>query len=213
MTSNDIINKIKNELLDTYPQNGINLVIPSKDNYAFQLTTSSNELNSLNEDNQNGMSIINFGACENLLKQCYGIAKNISLIILKFEKLTGIGSEKRIQYEVYNPNNYQILNLSICDNVDIDISIPINIDNTIKTLYDNLQKEGYDLFDINNKFYTDICTPFQAENGADILLIDRLYYFYNKMVNIIICPSNCHFHLFQLIIIIYIVSVMLILKI
>ncbi len=114
---------------------------------------------------------------------------------IKIWKITGLGSDKRIQYEVYNPSNYHILNLSICDNIDIniDISIPINIDNEIKNLYDSLQKEGYDLFDMNNKFYTDICTPFQAENGADILLIDRLYYFFSKVVNITICPFNCQY--------------------
>ena len=37
------------------------------------------------------------------------------------------------------------------------------------------EKEGYDLFDLNDNFYIDICAPFTAENGADILLSYRTY--------------------------------------
>ena len=198
MTSNDIANKVKNEVLDTYPQDGINIVIPAPDNFSFQLTSSSNELNSIQEEHDNGMSIINFGICENLLKDHNQIHKNASLVILKYEKLTGVGSEKSIQYEVYNPNDYQQLDLSICENVDIDILIPIHVDDEITNLYNNLKENGYDLFDRNNKFYIDICTPFQAENGADILLADRLYFFFSKVVNLTTCPSNCQYSSFSI---------------
>jgi hypothetical protein len=78
MTSNAIVNKVKNEVLDTYPQDGIDIVIPAPDNFAFQLTSSSNELTSLEEGNDNGMSKIKFGDCENLLRESNGISKNAS---------------------------------------------------------------------------------------------------------------------------------------
>jgi len=35
MTSNDIESKVKNEVLDTYPQDGISITIPAQDNFAF----------------------------------------------------------------------------------------------------------------------------------------------------------------------------------
>ena len=70
--------------------------------------------------------------------------------IIKTKKLTGIGSEKSIQYEVYHPYTYQKLNLSICDNTSINIAIPIEIDDNIKQLYNNLEEEGYNLFDLNS---------------------------------------------------------------
>ena len=199
MTSNDIANKVKNEVLETYPQDGINIVIPAKDNYAFQLTSSSNELNAHNngqEDSQ--MSVINLKDCESLLKTTNNIPQNSSLVILKYEKLTGVGSEKSIQYEIYNPNNFQKLDLSICSNTDISIDIPISVEDEIKNLYDDLKEEGYDLFDKNSKFYLDICTPFTAENGADILLADRLYYFFSKVANLTTCPSNCQYSTFSI---------------
>ena len=198
MTSNDIASKVKNEVLDTYPQDGINIVIPAPDNYGFQLTSTSNELQALNQENDNRMSVINLNDCERLLKEHYNISENATLIILKYEKLTGIGSEKSIQYEIYNPNNFELLNLSICENTDIDISIPIDVSEEIENLYYDLKNEGYDLFDRYNKFYIDICTPFQAENGADVLLVDRLHYFFSKVINLTVCPSNCQYSSFSI---------------
>ena len=149
--------------------------------------------------NSNRMSIINLDECESLLKQQYEIPENVSLIILKYEKMTGIGSEKSIQYEVYDPtDNYKRLNLSVCENSDIDIAIPIDIDEEIKNLYNDLKEDGYDLFDRNGKFYLDICTPFTADNGADILLADRLYFFFSKVANLTVCPSNCQYSTFSI---------------
>ena len=69
--------------LDTYPEDGISIKIPAPDDFAFQLTSTSNELLALRNTEDNGLSIINLGDCENLLKQQYGIPDNISLIICK----------------------------------------------------------------------------------------------------------------------------------
>ena len=198
MTSEDIADKVKKEVLDTYPQDGINIVIPAPDDYAFQLTSTSNELSALHESNFTGMSILDLNECESLLKQRYNISENSTLIVLKYEKLTNIGSEKSIQYEIYNPNDFSLLNLSICQNTDIDIAIPIDFEKEIENLYYSLKEEGYDLFDRNSRFYLDICTPFQAENGADVLLADRLHYFFSKVMNLTICPSNCQFSFFSI---------------
>ena len=48
---------------------------------------------------------------------------------------------------------------------------------------------GYDLFDINSAFYQDICIPFKSPYGTDVLLTDRISYYYNN--NETICQSNC----------------------
>ena len=150
-------------------------------------------------DNDMRMSLINLKNCESILKRENNIPDNTSLVILKYEKLTGVGSEKSIQYEIYNPlNNYQKLDLSACETSDIDISIPIDVSNEIKDLYNDLLEDGYDLFDRNSKFYLDICTPFTADNGADILLADRVYYFFSKVANLTVCPSNCQYATFSI---------------
>ena len=50
----------------------------------------------------------------------------------------------------------------------------------IKNTYEKLKEMGYDMFNINDKFYQDICTPFDSPNGTDILLLDRINYIYNN---------------------------------
>ena len=46
----------------------------------------------------------------------------------------------------------------------------------IKDLYNELKEQGYNLFDLNDKFYNDICTPYKSPNGTDVLLADRVNY-------------------------------------
>ena len=127
MTSSEIVNKVKNEVLETYPTDGINIIIPAESNYVFQLTTTHNELQTLNGSllNNNAISMINLKGCESLLKKTYCIPEEEPLIILKFENLANIAAQKKVQYEIYNPTTFAKLNLDICNQDDIDIVIPI----------------------------------------------------------------------------------------
>jgi hypothetical protein len=91
MENKDIYNKIKKEVLNTYPQNGINIIIPGKDNNTLiQLTSTINEQKSLNGLNQtylnenNNISKINLKNCESTLKKAYNISENEPLIVLKY---------------------------------------------------------------------------------------------------------------------------------
>ena len=80
---------------------------------------------------------------------------------------------KKYQYEVYPPNSDQKLDLSICDETTIDIYVPIELDEKTQKLYESLKEQGYDLFDKNEKFYKDICTPYTSPDGTDVYyLID-----------------------------------------
>ena len=54
-----------------------------------------------------------------------------------------------------------------------------------------MKSQGYNLFDKNDKFYNDICTPFKSANGTDVLLSDRLNEFYNS--NGLGCQENCEY--------------------
>ena len=111
-------------------------------------------------------------------------------IILKYEKLSNIPSERSLQYEVYEPYNKTKLNLSFCDK-NIDIYIQVILSEKTKNLYNELNEMGYDLFDINSPFYNDICIPFNSPEGTDVLLSDRVNsYFYNDDTS---CQSNCKF--------------------
>ncbi len=160
----------------------------------FKITDSENEKNYLkNIDNNNNKQeyIIDLGQCENILREHYHIDNSTKLTIIKFEKLTNISKEKTLQYEVYEPINMTKLNLSYCDNTTISIYISVELSNELQQVYDQLKKMGYDLFDINSAFYQDICVPFTSPYGTDVLLTDRIaYYFHN---NETVCQSNCLF--------------------
>ena len=83
------------------------------------------------------------------------------------------------------------LNLSICDDTSINIYVPMELSKDTKQLYERMKKSGYDMFNINDPFYHDICIPFDSSYGTDILLIDRINYIYNN--DDTQCQSNCKF--------------------
>ena len=83
------------------------------------------------------------------------------------------------------------LNLSLCDEAQVKIYIPVELNQETEQIYEQMKESGYDMFDINDSFYQDICTPFDSENGTDILLSDRIDYIYNNENTK--CQSNCHF--------------------
>ena len=186
-------NIIKN-IIETYPSDGESIVIEGEDNYVFQITTNENELNSLNGkgDNPYNLSIIDLGECEKLIKTKYEIDENTNLIILKLEQLSDTAAQRNVQYEIYNPNNpTEKLDISICQNVSINLYLPITLSEKSQKLYQDLKEYGYDLFDINDPFYQDICTPYSSENNTDILLSDRKNDFYNA--NETGCQANCEY--------------------
>ena len=169
------------------------IIIKGEDNFLFHITNMKNDLELLKEKNNrtNQFSVIDLGQCENLLKNYYQIDKNSSLLIIKLEKISNIISERSLQYEIYNPYNMTKLNLSICSNLTIEIYTPLIISDKLQNLHYELKEMGYNLFDINSQFYQDICTPYKSSEGTDVLLSDRVNYFYNNEETT--CQSNCKF--------------------
>ena len=140
------------------------------------LTTTNNQKNNLYENK----SSIDLKDCEKKLKKLYNIPLNNSLYILKVDiDLEGINIPK-IEYEVYYPlyNSDLIkLNLSICKDSKIDVSIPINID-------DNIEK-----YNLSSNYYIDICSKATSDMGTDINLNDRKKIFLNN--NMTLCEEDC----------------------
>ena len=193
-TNEEIIKKIDTELLINYTVRDESIEIKGENNTIFQLTTTGNEKNRLsgNDLNANGVSIIDLGNCETLLKKANNI--NSSLIIKKYEQLVN-AAQRNVQYEVYHPITKQKLNLSICEVDIISLYIPVELDEKLLVLYQDLQKSGYDLFNIDDPFYNDICSPYKSENGTDVLLSDRKNDYYNN--NYTTCQSNCEYSSFD----------------
>ena len=184
---------INNYLIKLSTDNKSDKLVYGLDNYVFHISSPEIEKKSFSGayNSSNQVSKIDLGFCEDILKEHYHINPNDSLIIIKFEKITNISKERTLEYEVYEPYNKTKLDLSLCDNTTISIYVPLVLSEELKDLYNQLKDKGYNLFDINGQFYQDICTPFTTPNGTDILLDDRITYYYHN--NETICQSNCEF--------------------
>ena len=192
-TTEEIYEKVKNEIIKTFQKDDEEIVINTTNNYIFQVTSTTKELDILNgnKNNTNKLSVIDLRNCNDILIDVYNLTNDSHLIVLKYENLANDVNEKSIQYEVYEPISFQKLNLSFCSSVSIDIYIPVEVSEGTLQLYDDLKSQGYNLFDKNDKFYTDICTPYESQNGTDILLSDRYNDIYKP--NELSCQQNCEY--------------------
>ena len=168
-------------------------IINGGDDIIYQITNTKNEKellknNSLNTQN---LTILDLDECENKLKKEYNISDNDSLIYLKKENINVNPSEKDFNYEIYEPYTFKKLNLSICNDENINIYIPITLSDETRNVYEKMKSLGYNMFDINDPFYQDLCTPYKTENSTDIPLSARIDYIYNNKDSK--CQANCYF--------------------
>ena len=176
---------------DFVNSNETEVIKKGEDNFYYQLTTLENELNSKGKNNSIRFSRIDLGKFEDVLREKNNLNENVTFLILKYEKMSNISSERNLQFEIYESVNKTRLNLSVCQDIPIDIYVPLTLSEDLQNLYNELKDLGYDLFDINSEFYQDICTPYKSTNGTDVLLSDRVdYYFNNDETQ---CQPNCQF--------------------
>ena len=187
--TDDQIGLIYNQLKDNYltkDYEGENTIIQTE-NVVFQISTIKDQQDSGNVN----ASSIDLGDCEQELISHYKIPKNVSLIMFKTDIKTEDLSQTFVQYEIYDPRNMTLLDLSVCKDMKISISTPVKLDASTSSLYDSLKDSGYDLFNEEDSFYTDICSTFTSENGTDMTLADRKKEIYSTMGNISLCQSGC----------------------
>ena len=161
-------------------------VIIDGNNIIYEITTSEVK------NDYNNISLIDLGECEKILKQYY---KLNYLLIFKTDIKLNDSYPTKVEYEIYSPETKRILNLSLCQNTQIDIYVPTSLDNSIYDLYSSANKYGYDIFNENSSFYNDLCTPFTSQEGTDILLYDRKIVYYNDSIPL--CESNCVYQSFN----------------
>ena len=145
-------------------------------NIKFILTNTENQ----KLDENSNKTSINLGSCEDKLKSFYNISYNDSLYITKIDiKEEGINIPK-IEYEVYYPlydSELIKLNLTVCKDIRIDISIPVHIDKSL------------DKYNTSSDYYNNICTKTITDSGTDISLNDRKNEFIEN--NLTLCEEDC----------------------
>ena len=139
----------------------------------------------MNENIDKNISIIDFGQCEIILKEEYGIDY---LLVFKIDTKIGNNSPIIVNYEVYDPNTLIKLDLKLCENVKINTYTNFFLQESSLEQFIQLNESGYDMYNINDSFYHDLCSPFTTKFGTDILLGDRKNDYYE---NISLCEGSC----------------------
>ena len=155
--------------------------IHTEGSVTYTITTTSNQKNNKN----NNVTKIDLGKCEEKLKQKYKINFNNSLYILKIDAYFEGYNFPKVEYDVYYPlngTNLTKLDLSICENEKITISIPINISTS-----------DIDKYNSSSGLYNDLCYTLKTETGTDKCLKDRQEEYNSNINNLSICEEGCEF--------------------
>ena len=182
---NQQIKEIRNNLANEIVKNKTNVtkaIIKTK-NVKFQITP----IEDLKQAEDNEISTIDLGECENILKQ---VTSN-PLKVLKIDYKSDDLSSTYVQFEIYDILTGKIIDLIKCKDIPIKISVPKILDEETLNIYNNLSNLGYDLFDSNDSFYNDICSTYTSDNKKDMLLIDRWDDIYIPNNEKYMCQSGC----------------------
>ena len=175
----DIYKKLK-EIIDKKSYDGGNVVLNMKD-VLLQLSSVEFQEDSINDESATNVFL---GECKDILKEKYNLQDSEVLLMLKLDLFKQNSSIPLVEYEVYNFNKSEKLNLEYCNDVKINVYVPIQLDNKTFFLYNNLNSSGYNLLDPNDSFYTDICSLYTTINGTDIPLSDRKKEYYNESLSL-----------------------------
>jgi hypothetical protein len=135
---------------------------------------------------------VDFSTCEKLLRSTYHINESRIITFLQLEIMNKNDKSlvNQVEYQAYDDNK-TLLNLSICNNEDIQIYYSIkqnsSFDLSSLSLFNELD---IDILNIKDKFFTDICFPF-SDNDNDIVLSDRIIDFYQ---NYSLCDDGCTYN-------------------
>ena len=195
----EIISKIKIEQIgEIYSllKDNINIINLNEDskkifkanNTIFQISTLEEQKN-INGPNT---SSIDLGDCEKILKEKEGLDEEKDLLIFKTDIKSDDLSNTYVQYEIYNPITLELIPLDECKNSSIRISVPI-FDERITNIYDSFQKYRYNLYDLSDPFYNDICSTYTTVDGTDLTLSDRKNLFNNIRSIASLCQKGCTF--------------------
>ena len=183
-----IINSLKNKEICLDENNNFEDILINGIDSIYHLTTDRN-LKDENKKKNSDLSHIEFGECEEKLKSANGLDKDASLFVFIVEIIINDTPTREVEYEIFNPDNLDVnLNLSVCKDIPISILSPITLDEERFKKYENAKNQGYDIYKSDDKFYNDICTPFDNTKNTDTLIEDRKKDYY-EYINF--CEDNC----------------------
>ena len=161
--------------------------------YGNNITIEITDTQKINNDiNKNDLiSDLNITECKNKIN----MGNDKELIIVKIDLRRNDTIASQIEYELFEPDTKSIIDLSTCSNIIYKSPIYVNNSyaNKIKEIYD----EGYDIFEIENNFYSDLCVPYYDKNfHADLTLEKRQLVYYYMNANL--CEAKCEYKGFDI---------------
>ena len=179
----ELLNILNNSYLDD------DMIIITE-NVAFQLSYLSQQ----KEDNEHlFISSIDLGQCEKVLKEKEHLDEEDDLIILKTDIKSDDFQITYIQYDIFHPYTKAKLDLDICQNISVYIYSPSLLSSEDKSIYESLNISGYNLYDLTDSFYSDICSTFTSKEGTDIPMNNRRKEIYDIAKKYSMCQNNCTF--------------------
>ena len=194
----EIKTKVENLKTDSFI-NFKNNILYETEKYKINFYNTS-EISQNTAIEKEGITNINLLACEKILKRAYNIPDNEVLNILKIEIKRKDTISLQVEYEIFS-ENFKLLNLNVCKDEIIRITIPYNLKNIKKNNFRKLSEEidleekyklglkyDYDILNPNSPFYNDICTNFDSEYSTDLIIEDRKNYYYMPQL---FCENTC----------------------
>ena len=136
---------------------------------------------------------IDLGNCYEKIIKKYNITGD-----LIYGQIDFLDTSNSINYFLYDPKTNTTINMDICENMEISISKNIEITDGIKNIINKANEQGYNIADINDPFYNDVCTPFSTVERTDITMKDRITDIYDKNFEEFINYDECKFEFFNL---------------
>ena len=154
------------------------------DGYYVQIISSKDS----NEERE-GVSTINLGECETVLREENNIGEEEELIILKFDIEDKTSITNKVEYKVYDSEGNE-LDLSVCKGVPVEINYVLsNVSGINFEFAKELSSLGVDMYNPKDDFYNDNCFPYSGESG-DVVLSDRREKIFK---NVSFCEEGCFF--------------------
>ena len=168
-------------------------IVVKTETSTFQFSTIEEQLNNKTEL----ISSVDLGECEEKLRKQEGLNDTEEFMMLKLDIKNSSRNGIYVQYEIFNPHNFSKVSLDVCKDDTIKIQVPVILEETQLSLIEDLEESGYNIFDINDSFYNDICSIYTAQNGADMTLSSRKTIIYDSVKDMFLCQEGCEFQSFN----------------
>ena len=185
-TKEDNINEMYDKIVSYYKNINVitisNKIVIEGENINYIITT--NILENRNSDSY----LVSLG--QNCLNSISEVTTYFYIVLINVINTDYITSSNGIR--IFNNNNDLYLLSDLCNKQTINIGIPIEVTGSEISLYKSIKNEnGYDIFNVDDSFYSDKCTKFTTSDNTDISLSKRIeiYGVYIKDV----CSNICTF--------------------